>query len=99
LIQEPICKLVLRLASLPLNDWYRASVLDVVTSPLYVTELCNELSESYRPEQWRLLVQALRITHSAEEWKRLEQASQAAVVIDGEESLVDSSILPPFRLR
>ena len=95
LIQEPICKLVLQLASLPLNDWYRASVLDVVTSPLYVTELCGELSESYRPEQWRLLVQALRITHGAEEWKRLEQASQAALVADGEEGLIDSPAVSP----
>ena len=86
LIQEPICKLVLQLASLPLNDLYRTSVLDVVTSPLYVTDLYDELSASYRPEQWKLLVQALHITHGVEEWKRLEQASHASLVLDGEES-------------
>ncbi len=95
LIQEPICKLVLQLASLPLNDLYRASVLDVVTSPLYVTDLHDELSESYRPEQWKLLVQALHITHGVEEWKRLEQASQASLVLEGEESLVDSMAIAP----
>jgi ATP-dependent helicase/nuclease subunit B len=95
LIQEPICKLILQLASLPLNDLYRASVLDVVTSPLYVTDLYDELSESYRPEQWKLLVQALHITHGVEEWKRLEQASQASLVLDGGESLVGSWTIAP----
>ncbi len=95
LIQEPICKLVLQLASLPLNDWYRLSVLDVVTSPLYITDLYDELSESYRPEQWRLLVHALHITHGIEEWKRLEQASQASLVLDGEESLVGYPAIAP----
>ena len=95
LIQEPICKLVLQVASLPLNDLYRASVLDVVTSPLYVTDLYDELSTSYRPEQWKLLVQALHITHGIEEWKRLERASQAALVLDGEESVVGSLAIAP----
>lgn len=95
LIQEPICKLLMQLASLPLNNFYRASVLDVVTSPLYVTDLYDDLSASYRPEQWKLLVQALYITHGAEEWKRLEQASQAALVLDGEESLAGSLAIAP----
>ena len=95
LIHEPICKLVLQLASLPLNDLYRASVLDVVTSPLYVTDLYDERSESYRPEQWRVLAQALHITHGAEEWKRLEPASQAAVILNGDEGLTGSSVIAP----
>ena len=95
LIQEPICKLLLQLASLPLNDFYRVSVLDVVTSPLYVTDLYDDLSTSYRPEQWKLLVQALHITHGVEEWKRLEQASRVSLVLDGEESLVDSLAIAP----
>jgi len=95
LIQEPICKLVLQLASLPLNDLYRASVLDVVTSPLYVIDLHDELSESYRPEQWKLLVQALHITHGVEEWKRLEQASRASLILDDDESVVGSPAIAP----
>ena len=95
LIQEPICKLILQLASLPLNDLYRASVLDVVTSPLYISDLFDELSESYRPEQWKLLVQALHITHGVEEWTRLEPASHVSVVLDGEESLADSLAIAP----
>jgi ATP-dependent helicase/nuclease subunit B len=95
LMQEPICKLVLQLVSLPLNDFYRASVLDVVTSPLYVTDLYDDVSKSYRPEQWKLLVQAFHITHGAEEWKRLERAGQASVMLDGEESLGDALAIAP----
>ena len=95
LIQEPICKLILQLASLPLNDLYRAPVLDVVTSSLYTTDLFDDLSESYRPEQWKLLVQALHITHGVEEWKRLEQASHMSLVLDGGETLADSPAIAP----
>ena len=95
LIHEPICKLVLQLAALPSNDFYRASLLDVVTSPLYVTDLYDDLSGSYRPEQWKLLVQALDITRGVEEWKRLEQASRAALVLDGEERPIGSLAIAP----
>ncbi len=95
LIHEPICKLVLQLASLPLSDFYRASVLDVVTSPLYETDLFDDLSESYRPDQWKLLVQALDITRGAEEWTRLERASHAALILDGEESPIGSLAIAP----
>ena len=95
LIQEPICKLLLQLTSLPLKDFYRASVLDVVTSPLYATDLYDDLSVAYRPEQWKLLVQTLHITHGVEEWQRLEQASHVSLLLDGEESLVDSLAITP----
>ena len=95
LIQEPISKLLLQLASLPLNDLYRGSVLDVVTSPLYTTDLFDDLSKSYRPEQWKLVVQTLHITHGIEEWKRLDQASQASLVLDGEDNPAGSLAIEP----
>jgi ATP-dependent helicase/nuclease subunit B len=95
LIHEPICKLVLQLASLPLSDFYRASVLDVVTSPLYGTDPFDDLSESYRPDQWKLLVQALDINRGVEEWKRLERASNVALILDGEESPIGSLAIAP----
>lgn len=95
LVHEPICKLVLQLASLPLSDFYRASVLDVVTSPLYKTDLFDDLSESYRPDQWKLLAQALDITHGVEEWTRLERVSHAALILDGEESPIGSLAIAP----
>ncbi|MBK9308012.1 MAG: exodeoxyribonuclease V subunit gamma [Nitrospira sp.] len=90
LIHEPICKLVLQLASLPLSDFYRGSVLDVVTSPLYKTDLSDDLSESYRPDLWKVLVQALHITHGVEEWRRLERASHAALIVEEDESPIGS---------
>lgn len=83
LIHEPLCKVLLQLAALPLNDFYRATVLDVVTSPLYVTDLCDDTSPHYRPEQWKLIVPALQITRGIEEWKRLEQASGSTLELDG----------------
>jgi ATP-dependent helicase/nuclease subunit B len=95
LIQEPVCKLVLQLISLPLNDLYRRAVLDVVTSPLYTTDLFDDLSEFYRPEQWRLLVQTFHITHGVDEWKRLDEASRAALVLDGEDSPAGSLAIAP----
>jgi ATP-dependent helicase/nuclease subunit B len=87
LMQEPLCKILLQLATLPLDDFYRATVLDVVTSPLYAAVLCNEKCAHYRPEQWKILVPALQITRGIEEWRRLEQASCSPLEFDGEENL------------
>ena len=87
LMHEPLCKVLLQLATLPLDDFYRTTVLDVVTSPLYATVLCNEKSEHYRPEQWKIIVPALQITRGIEEWRRLEQASRSMLELDGEENL------------
>jgi ATP-dependent helicase/nuclease subunit B len=87
LIHEPLCKVLLQLATLPLDDFYRTTVLDVVTSPLYATVLSNEKSEHYRSEQWKIIVPALQITRGIEEWKRLEHASRSMLKFDGEENL------------
>lgn len=98
LMQEPACKVLLQLASLPLNEFYRATVLDVVTSPLYATTLCDEASAHYRPEQWKLIVPALQITRGIEEWQRLEQASRSALELDGgdeERSAIGSLDIAP----
>lgn len=95
LIQEPLCKLLLQLASLPLNDFYRATVLDVVTSPLYSTDSHDDSTASFRPEQWKLVAQALQIVHGIDEWKRLEETSRAALALDGEEGAVGSLDIAP----
>ena len=84
LIQEPVCKVLLQLASLPLNDFYRTGVLDVVTSPLHRSSLRHRTSEPFRPDLWKLVAPALHITHGMEEWKRLEQASRSILEIEGE---------------
>ncbi len=85
LIHEPVCKILLQLASLPLNEFYRTAVLDVVTSPLYRSPLCDEAAEDFRPDLWKLVVPALHITRGIDEWKRLDQARRVALEIDGGE--------------
>jgi len=86
LMQEPLCKVLLQLAALPLNDFYRTTVLDVVTSSLYAQDFLDHSQPGYRPEQWKMVVPGLQITRGVEEWTRLEQAAQMALeLVDGEE--------------
>lgn len=98
LMQEPLCKVMLQLAALPLNDFYRTPVLDVVTSPLYAPDQLDHRHRGYRPEQWKLAVPGLQITRGAEEWKRLERASRMTLELaDGDEQdrmLDDLDIAP-----
>lgn len=86
LMQEPLCKVLLQLLTLPLNDFYRTTMLDVVTSPLLASDRLDQTAAGYRPEQWKMAVPSLQITRGVEEWKRLEQASRSALeLVDGEE--------------
>ncbi|HJT22071.1 MAG TPA: PD-(D/E)XK nuclease family protein [Nitrospira sp.] len=78
LIHEPLCKVLLQLASLPANDFYRTAMLDVIGSPLYCSSVASTGSASYRPEQWNAIVSTLHITHGRHEWKRLQRASRSA---------------------
>ncbi len=84
LIHEPLCKLLLQLASLPVNDFYRTTVLDVITSPLYRSSKPLDGSSHYRPEQWKAMVSALHITHGRDEWERIKRASQSALTLQDE---------------
>ncbi len=86
LMQEPLCKVLLQLLILPLNDFYRTAMLDVVTSPLFASDLLAQDAAGYRPEQWKMVVPNLQITRGVEEWKRLAQASTMTLEsADGEE--------------
>ncbi|MCP9448271.1 MAG: exodeoxyribonuclease V subunit gamma, partial [Nitrospira sp.] len=98
LIEEPICKLLLQLVALPLVEWYAPSLLDVVTSPLYRSELFHEQSPAYRPEQWKLVVYMLRIARGTDEWKRLELVSQERMVLGNEEGLLEIPAIAPETL-
>src|SRR5262245_36434780 len=85
LIHQPLCKTLLLLATLPINDFYRTAVLDIVTSPFYARSVSDERpSAAYRPEQWKTVVDALNITHGLGEWERLKRWCQAALEVDGE---------------
>jgi ATP-dependent helicase/nuclease subunit B len=85
LIHEPLCKVLLQLASLPANDFYRSAMLDVIGSPLYCSSVETTGSVYHRPEQWSAIVSALRITHGHHEWKRLERAGRSSPTF-GEDS-------------
>jgi len=86
LIHHPLCKTLLLLATLPVNDFYRTAVLEVVTSPFYARSVHGdrERSPAYRPEQWRAVVEALNITHGLDEWERLERFCHATLEVDGD---------------
>jgi ATP-dependent helicase/nuclease subunit B len=95
LIHHPLCKTLLLLATLPVNDFYRSAVLDVITSPFYAAAGSSD-SGAYRPEQWRAVAEALNITHGLDEWKRLERACQSMLELDGGSD--ESGALGPFKV-
>jgi ATP-dependent helicase/nuclease subunit B len=101
LIHEPLCKTWLQLATLPLNDFYRTAVLDVVSSPLYRSELLTGAGAYRRPDLWKLMVSALHITRGKEEWARLDVAARAGA--ENTESKEDLSAgpldMPPDVIR
>lgn len=84
LIHEPLCKLLLQLASLPLNNFYCTTVLDVMSSPLYRSSMVLSGNPHYRPEQWKAMVTALRITHGRDEWERVKHASRSRLTLQNE---------------
>ena len=89
LIHQPLCKTFLLLATLPVDDFYRTAVLDIVTSPFYLRPVHHSDGRyaAYRPEQWKAVVEALNITHGLEEWRRLERSGQSLEVDgDGDET-------------
>lgn len=96
LIQEPLCKLLLQLAALPMNDFYRTTMLDIITSPLYRSSAQLAGAAHYRPEHWKMIVSALHITHGREEWERVKQASQSTLTLDGAED--DATLASPVHL-
>ena len=84
LSREPLVKTLLRLASLPLNDFDRAAMLDVVTSPFYHAEAAGNSRENFRPDLWRSLVYTLGITKGEAEWRRLVEPASSSILRDAE---------------
>jgi ATP-dependent helicase/nuclease subunit B len=71
LSREPLVKTLLRLASLPLNDFDHAAMLDVITSPFHCAQSAGSAGTNPRPDIWRSLVSSLGITKGEAEWRRL----------------------------
>jgi ATP-dependent helicase/nuclease subunit B len=84
LSREPLVKTLLRLASLPLNDFDRAAMLDVVTSPFYHNQSAGSIRADLRPDIWRSLVYTLGITHGEAEWGRLAEPASSSILRDAE---------------
>lgn len=82
LIREPLVKALQRLASLPLNDFERAALLDVVTAPWYRGRVGDQPTIERRPDMWRIAVSTLGITKGAEEWSRLSDPVASSILQD-----------------
>lgn len=84
LSREPLVKILLRLASLPLNDFDRAAMLDVLTSPFNYSQITSPFGTDLRPDSWRPLVSTLGITKGEAEWRRLAEPASASILRDAE---------------
>ena len=80
LSREPLVKAILRLGSLPLNDFERSALLDVITSPFYRIQQGNQPAIAPRQDQWRIAVSTLGITRGRAEWERLSAASASSIL-------------------
>lgn len=80
-IQEPVVKAMLQLASLPLTGLYRAPVMEVLASPYYRVERMAMRGIEPRPDLWKLAVRVLGITRGEQEWRRLETAGQRDLLV------------------
>ena len=84
LAREPLVKTLLRLASLPLNDFDRVAMLDVVTSPFCQAQAAGSARADLRPDVWRSLVYTLGITKGEAEWRRLAEPASALILCAAE---------------
>jgi ATP-dependent helicase/nuclease subunit B len=84
LAREPLVKTLLRLVSLPLNDFDRVAMLDVVTSPFYHAQGAGSARVNLRPDVWRSLVYTLGITKGEVEWRRLAEPASSSILRDAE---------------
>ncbi len=85
LIHEPLAKTVIRFLRLRVESFPRASVLDVVTSPVFrLAEFCDP-GKTPHPDHWEWITRELGITRgdpmdgSLGEWRRLERAIQLSL--------------------
>jgi ATP-dependent helicase/nuclease subunit B len=92
LSREPLVKVILRLASLPLNDFERSALLDVVTSPFYRIKPIQPPAVAPRWDQWRIVVANLGITRGEADWQRLSVASASVILQEAEHQAEDQPL-------
>src|SRR5262245_15580406 len=84
LSRDPLAKTLLRLASLPLGDFDRGAMLDVVTAPCCRALLADSSRKNFRPDIWRSLIYTLGITKGELEWRRLVEPASSSILRDAE---------------
>ncbi len=92
LVREPLVKMLLRLASLPVNDFERSALLDVVAAPYYRLQQEGLPAVEARPDLWRIVAATIGIAKGRADWARL--ASAAAADILGETAGPDDEARP-----
>lgn len=101
LLREPVAKVLLRLASLPVHDFAREAVLDVVTSAF--REAAPGRDEGApRPDLWRLAVRSMGIVRGEADWRRLAEAGEAEMADEGAgagDRPSRSAVVPPGQIR
>ncbi|BCA53492.1 ATP-dependent helicase/deoxyribonuclease subunit B [Nitrospira sp. KM1] len=79
LIHEPVCKVLVQLASLRMNDYYRTAVLDVIMSHRYRGASGDRDELKRRPDQWKIVLAILHITRGLDEWDRLRRVNDSGL--------------------
>ena len=72
LLESQAAKAVVQLAALPLANFFRTPVLDVLMSPFCRPPRLEKPAVEPRPDLWLPVARALGITRGEEEWRRLE---------------------------
>ncbi len=101
LLWEPAVKVLLRLAALPVQDFAREAVLDVVTSVFRAPE-DDRKEGGPRPDLWRLAVRRLGIIRGEGDWHRLAEVGEVGLGDESEEPGDRSSRgarVPPRQIR
>lgn len=94
LIHYPLAKVLVQLAGLPSQDGYWATVLDLLSSPLFRHPGQTAGALHVRPDLWRTLVQTLGIVRGQADWSRLTRYGVDAPTIDRSERDVYERIPP-----
>lgn len=96
LASDPLAKALLRLASLPLNDFHRSALLDVVSSRWYRHKQGSGLFSDPRPDQWRMVTAQRGVTRGRADWQRLSDSTAHSTIEDGSPDSDDGAPRAPF---
>lgn len=79
LVQHPLAKAALLLVNLPLKDYVRSHVTDLVDSPFF--KIPRRERRRARPDLWDLATRRLGVAKGWEDWRRLEKYIARDIVV------------------